>query len=488
MRPALDGHAGIPQENRLLFSALCGIDDLEVQGLLQSGSRVLAEGLPLVEGEIQHALPPHEEINRMSQVVVSLQPVTQADRLDRVSRNLRSMWSPIEVTLCTLLGFRLPISGFDPTRFHDFLWRSLFAKTLPVDDFARVMRAQFRVLRSPYGAMHACGLLTRRFGFGLFPRLQTQGVDVMIAQTPYPARVNRPTRLIVRYMDAVPMLMPHTIIARTFHQASHFEALKRNVRDGAYFACASEATRQDLLAMFPQAESRAVTIHCMLSHHYFAEEATPDRLHEVLDKRGHAVAGAVKGPSRSSPASFAAFPKFLLMVSTLEPRKNHATLLFAWEQLRLSGHDDLKLVIVGSLGWDFESIVAPMKPWIERGELFLLGNMPAEELRLLYRYAQATVCPSLAEGFDYSGVEAMRCGGVVAASDMAVHREVFANAAEYFSAYSVSDAVATLSKFVGTGSEKLRAELTARGVDVSNRYLPDVIVPKWQALLDQVVS
>jgi len=44
--------------------------------------------------------------------------------------------------------------------------------------------------------------------------------------------------------------------------------------------------------------------------------------------------------------------------------------------------------------------------------------VPAEALRLLFRQAVVTVCPSVGEGFDFSGVEAMRCGGVVAASDI----------------------------------------------------------------------
>lgn len=34
MRPALDGFYGTPQETRLLFSALAGLPDLRVSGLL----------------------------------------------------------------------------------------------------------------------------------------------------------------------------------------------------------------------------------------------------------------------------------------------------------------------------------------------------------------------------------------------------------------------------------------------------------------------
>lgn len=481
----MDGHAGIPQENRLLFRALSSLDEHEVQGLLQSGNRVLADGLPMLRGEIHRKLPPHEEVNRMSRVVVSLQPATQGERLDRWRRNLKTVLSPLRLAWQSLLMRRQPLSGFEPEHFRDFIWRSLFAKTLSAADIPLVTRAPLRVLRTPYGAMHAAGLLTRRFGHALYPRLDTEGVDVMIAQTPYPGRVLPGTQLIVRYMDAVPMMLPHTIVSRSFHQASHYEALRRNVRDGAYFACASEATRRDLLAMFPQAASRAVVIHCMLSHHYFAEESLAERVPEILVKRRHALDG-ISAPNAPMPSG----SPFLLVVSTLEPRKNHTLLINAWEQLRASGHGQLKLVLVGSLGWESKDIVSTLAPWVARGEAFLMGNVSAEELRVLYRHARVTVCPSVAEGFDYSGVEAMRCGGVVAASDIPVHREVYADAAVYFDPYSVEDAANTLHTLMtdtasNTGALQSRQQ---RGAEVAARYLPEQLLPQWRALLTQAAA
>ena len=46
LRPALDGHAGIPQETRLLFRGLRLIDGLDVEGMIIHSGRVLAKGLP----------------------------------------------------------------------------------------------------------------------------------------------------------------------------------------------------------------------------------------------------------------------------------------------------------------------------------------------------------------------------------------------------------------------------------------------------------
>ena len=104
----------------------------------------------------------------------------------------------------------------------------------------------------------------------------------------------------------------------------------------------------------------------------------------------------------SAPSS-----RYLLMVSTVEPRKNHETLVSAWERLRASTEPDLKLVLVGAMGWNYREIVRKFLPWIERGELKLLEDVPSNELRQLYRHAAATVCPSVGEGFDFSGIE--RC-------------------------------------------------------------------------------
>ena len=96
------------------------------------------------------------------------------------------------------------------------------------------------------------------------------------------------TRLVVHHRDADPLLMPHTISDRSFHQASHFHVLRRNVRDGDCFACVPVASWQDLLRVFPQAGSRAVTILNMVSPRYFlGADSWPTRVDEILRTRAN---------------------------------------------------------------------------------------------------------------------------------------------------------------------------------------------------------
>jgi len=479
MRPALGGHAGIPQETRLLFRGLSQLPDVEVQGMLQSSTRLISGGLRPADARRSR----DRQINRLSRVVVSLD-VGGGSVPQRILSALRQGIAPVPVLARSLLGLPQRLTNFEAEPFRDFIWRNLFAKTLRDDDFELVTRAGYKVLRAPWTAMHASGLMTRRFGHALYPRVDTRGVDVMVAETPFPGRVSKSTRLVVRYHDAIPLLMPHTISDRSYHQATHYHALRRNVLDGAWFACVSEATRRDLLSVFPQAEPRAVTIPNMVSHHYHEESEGPQRISEVLRVRRnpafqYASVTPVVGPQAE------AFP-YLLMVSTIEPRKNHQTLLAAWERLRAQDFPWLHLVFVGSLGWDHKAIVKRFQPWLARGGLHMLEDVPADELRLLYRHARVTVCPSFGEGFDYSGVEAMRCGGVVAASEIAVHRDVFGDAAAYFNPYSATSMAALLAELLSPHGEARIATLRERGAHVSAQYVPERILPRWQDFLTQI--
>jgi glycosyltransferase involved in cell wall biosynthesis len=177
------------------------------------------------------------------------------------------------------------------------------------------------------------------------------------------------------------------------------------------------------------------------------------------------------------------------MVSTIEPRKNHQRLLEAWEMLRDRVDADLKLVFVGHIGWDYKNVLDGCETWIEQGGLFMLHSVPADALRVLYRHALVTVCPSVGEGFDFAGVEAMRCGGVVAASDIPVHHEVYGEASEYFDPYDTSSLVETLRRLIDApDAEARREELRGLGITKSEAYMPERIAPQWVEFLQRVVD
>ncbi|HFB99074.1 MAG TPA: glycosyltransferase family 1 protein, partial [Bryobacterales bacterium] len=426
-------------------------------------------------------------VNRMSRHVVSHTHKPYQSRLEKTFNKFRQRVRRESLALRARMGIPEHIYPFDPTGFEDFVWNAMFSRSLPASDYARITRASFAVLQPPWDDMHMVGMSGM---VARYPLIDSRGYDFFVGQTPYPARFPRRTRLLIRYHDAIPIFLPHTIDNVSIHQAMHFRALRYNVKKGAHFICTSESTRSDLLRVFPHVEDRTSVIHDVVSHNYYHESAPRERLAEIIKSRIDKSTEPKFLTSREKIRFYETSTKpgtlrYIMVVSTIEPRKNHLKLIGAWEILR-EKVPGVKLLIIGSRGWNDERTLEAMRPWQERGELFHLSRVPAADLRVLYNGADAVVCPSRAEGFDLSGIEAMLCGGVVVASDIPVHREVYADNCEYFNPYSTLDMSKALLRIVSPEGEERRRELIERGLEHAKRYRKDNIAPKWEELLHRL--
>ncbi|MBN3804599.1 glycosyltransferase family 4 protein [Paraburkholderia sp. Ac-20336] len=500
LRAALDGFYGIPQENRLLFSALLGCN-MRLRGLIQMSRRITKGGV--VAGK---AIADGDRLHRFSQVVVSVCGKTYFDWKTAVIDAATALRIKFRLHVgAFFFGKPIKLKSFETSHFRDFVWQHIFSRSVPASEREKVLGADHFICPVPWRWMHESGISRALFlKKSRYPVIDTSGIDVLIVQTPYPGRVRKGTALVVHYHDALPLLMPHTISDRAFHEASHFHALAANVRDGAWFVCVSEATRQDLITLFPEAEARSVTIHNILPSHYFPSSLEKDGVGGIVRRYLHGNFETKDGKNKwnlakrfnSEPEKsefyskrFGQGARFLLMVSTLEPRKNHMRLLEAWQSLRETLAPDLGLVFVGHVGWDYSATLDACVPAVEQGGLVMLQGVPAPYLRALYREALLTVCPSVGEGFDFSGVEAMRCGGVIVASDIPVHREIYGDASEYFDPYDSEALKNKLGYLIcDEGAEERREHLRAVGREQSMRYLNENIQPQWASFLDRVVA
>lgn len=471
----------------------------DVEGLLQTSHHFLVSGKQCDQC-LDVLSVDAADLNLYSRVIISIETKPSPKLFDVIIRYLKKQRVTYALTFLSLLlpsQSNVATSLFNARFFKDYIWRALFEKTLPAADFELVTNRNYRVCTVPWNILQSSGLNSLKLASNpVYPKLDTKKNDIFISQTPFPGRVDKRTTLIVRYHDALPVLMPHTIANKSRHQATHYYALLSNVRSGAYFACVSEATRQDLLRLFPEVNDRSVTIHNMVSHHYYVENADPQKTTRIINARlnlemsdVHPVfADSGDRESFYQRHLFSTPLRYLLMVSTLEPRKNHARLIEAWECITAELDPELKLVFVGTVGWDFEPLVKKMRPGIDNGKLFVLNNVPADEVRVLYRNAAVTVCPSLGEGFDFSGVESMCSGGVVLASDIPVHREIYSGAAEYFDPYSTAHLVEAIKKVLYIPEAALiREALLYCAQDVSLRYRPEHLLPLWEELLNKIL-
>ena len=125
--------------------------------------------------------------------------------------------------------------------------------------------------------------------------------------------------------------------------------------------------------------------------------------------------------------------EFLLAVGTIEPRKNLATLVRAFEEVwRERPGSALRLVVAGGRGWLSGPLFESIERSPARGRVVLAGYVSDEQLRALYSACAAFVYPSLYEGFGLPPLEAMSCGAPVVAGDTPAVAEVTGGAARLF--------------------------------------------------------
>lgn len=468
LRPAIDGYAGIPQETRLLFALFRGMPEIDTSGLILHGARQLPRGIAHAQIDAAH---PHRDLVQLSRAVIALAHRPSLPFIARLRRTIRIYLSRRKLAVDARHHRSIRLSHFLGEPFRDFVWEHFFAKTLSPNLFEQVTGGHFALLSQSYR-----DLQLGRSG-ALFPLIDTRDYDVFLAQTPWPSRLSPTTRLVVRYHDAIPLLLPHTIQSAPYHQGAHYTALVSNQRDGI-FVCNSEHTRRGLLRFFPRLENRSPVIHDVVSENYFPDTASDEHVRDIIASRQ--VIPEAAGGTAGRPPPIGDQPlRYLVLVSTIEPRKNHARAIAGWIAARARGADDLKLIIVGSIGWSADSAVAAMRDWQDRGALFHLSGVPTDELRVLYSGAVATLCPSIDEGFDLSGIEAMQCGSPVLASDIAVHREVFGDACLYFDPYAPAELGVAIRRIAASDAATLPNNLRERGIKQADRYRPSALLPQW---------
>jgi glycosyltransferase involved in cell wall biosynthesis len=201
-------------------------------------------------------------------------------------------------------------------------------------------------------------------------------------------------RYVLLCHDLIPLkfprfFMPHDVAAFS----SYFKAALRVVDR---FICVSNCTANDLLAYAKQEDVSLLDVQVEANGADPPLSASSD-LPDALVHR-----------------------KFVLFVSTIEPRKNHALIQRVWLQLLARGIPQatgFKLVFVGRLGWKMEELT---RSWQTnetlRSTLVHLQDLPDSSLASLYNNAAFCIYPSLYEGFGLPVLEAFSYGRAVIAS------------------------------------------------------------------------
>jgi glycosyltransferase involved in cell wall biosynthesis len=119
--------------------------------------------------------------------------------------------------------------------------------------------------------------------------------------------------------------------------------------------------------------------------------------------------------------------KYIMTLSTLEPRKNMKILLEAFCDIEDNVNYDL--VLVGRKGWKMDKVI---DRYNTQRRIHITGFIKDEHISLIYKNALCFVFPSLYEGFGLPPVEALALGTPVIATDAASIPEVLMGQATYF--------------------------------------------------------
>lgn len=117
---------------------------------------------------------------------------------------------------------------------------------------------------------------------------------------------------------------------------------------------------------------------------------------------------------------------YLLVVGAAFAHKNIESLLDA----QMTWASRYRLEIVSARGSYGENLRQAVRDRGLQDRVRFHGYVPLAQLKSFYRHAAALVYPSKSEGFGIPALEAIASGAQVIASDIPVHREILADAAE----------------------------------------------------------
>lgn len=119
---------------------------------------------------------------------------------------------------------------------------------------------------------------------------------------------------------------------------------------------------------------------------------------------------------------------YLLYVGRLEAKKNIGRIIKSFSLVK-NHFPELKLVLAGRGGHQYESVTRIIQSLKLEREIILPGYVAAEDLPVLMSQAEILIFPTLYEGFGLPILEAMASGVPVVTSNLDPHREVAASAA-----------------------------------------------------------
>jgi glycosyltransferase involved in cell wall biosynthesis len=190
---------------------------------------------------------------------------------------------------------------------------------------------------------------------------------------------------------------------------------------------------------------------------------------------------ALNGRPRADDRRTISFPEpYVLVVSTIEIRKNHRLLITVWQRLlERHGADAIPhLVFAGNIGWMVDDLLTDLagSNYLDGKIAHMLGLSDAE-LGQAYRSCLFTIFPSLCEGWGLPIAESLVHGKFCLASNRGAIPEVGGDLVDYFDPTDADDALAKIERalfdadYLAARQARLEAEFHPQTWDKCARAL-----------------
>jgi len=255
------------------------------------------------------------------------------------------------------------------------------------------------------------------------------------------------------------LLTVHDLSFLRYPQGAHpgllawlIKAVPRSLRRAHHVLADSESTRTDLIDLMHIAADRITVIGAGVEKR-FQPVTEPETLARVQ-------------------ARYRLPDRFILSVSTLEPRKNLTGLIAAFNQMAspsaLSSMADLHLVLAGGKGWLYDDIFAAAETSPLRERIHFAGYVVDDDLPALYSLATLFAFPSHYEGFGIPVLESMACGTPVICANNSSLPEIAGDAALLIEATDTEALADAMHQLVIDTS--LREGLIQRGYEQARKF------------------
>jgi glycosyltransferase involved in cell wall biosynthesis len=274
-------------------------------------------------------------------------------------------------------------------------------------------------------------------------------LDLFWLPDPRPVTLSENCKLVTTIHDLSPTLYPKFFSAKTrvWHKLLNS---KKIARRSDQILAVSQATAKDLIELWRIPEQKIAVTQLA------------------------AVAKLKKVPLRNVRKKYNLPGKFILSLSTLEPRKNLKMLIRAFHELKEEMKIPHKLVLAGDFDEKIFSDpkVTPLPfghPPLSGGQpIHFTGYVEEQDKAALLSAADVFCFPSLHEGFGIPVLEAMQCGVPVLASDIPALREVCGDAAKFIPPKNTDAWKVALQKIIS--NDALREDLAERGTKQARKF------------------